>query len=438
MLKLSRYNISVPLPGNRLELFNTLWQSRVSISKRQHQQLTSCESELTVSVLGTGLQSELLANGMLVSCDVDELDIVRRQHEQERRGGDALYLTIATTLACNLRCGYCAEQGKRPLVLNVGDERQIMKFVKVRLAGRRTLQVTWFGGEPLLAKKSIQRLSHSFIRSCTFQGIAYSASLISNGVLIKEDTAQMLRQAQVRTVRVTLDGPRVLHDIMRPAANGKGSYTSVLAGLETASRYFDVSLGINIDRRNANGIEELLQDLVKRDLSGLHVFFARITPPDMGANKLGAKSCNEPLGEQNYLTVPEFAEVEVSLTSIAASLGFKVDTVFGQQGALPCSAISRDSYVLEPRGQVKRCYSDVTDAAATVGTIHDGNFQAIVKDKQWQDYDALDSECRECNFLPVCYGGCPKLRMNKQKKISYACTPRRFNFPEMVKAGIAG
>ena len=82
---------------------------------------------------------------------------------------------------------------------------------------------------------------------CSFQGIGYSASLITNGVLLNEPTCKKLKQAQVRAVRVTLDGPREYHDAMRPAKNGKGSYDQVLQAVKTASAYLDVGIGINVE-----------------------------------------------------------------------------------------------------------------------------------------------------------------------------------------------
>ena len=44
--------------------------------------------------------------------------------------------------------------------------------------------MTWFGGEPLLAKEVIYRLSEAFIARTHDAGIAYTANIITNGYLL--------------------------------------------------------------------------------------------------------------------------------------------------------------------------------------------------------------------------------------------------------------
>ena len=42
----------------------------------------------------------------------------KKRHFEARQDDGALQITIATTLACNLACGYCAEPYKRGVRLN--------------------------------------------------------------------------------------------------------------------------------------------------------------------------------------------------------------------------------------------------------------------------------------------------------------------------------
>ena len=426
MYKLSRYNITIPLDDGGALLANTLWQSQLRLSQFEAQALSSTNTAPTEPCLGKELYTRLLDGGMLAPQETEELDVARHHHYTERRDSDSLYLTIVNTLGCNFDCSYCGELHKRPQSLSKEDERQILRFTDQQLASRRSLQVVWTGGEPLLNIKSIQYLSQTLSRMCSFRGTSYSASLVTNGALMTDQVAQLLRRSQIRTVRITLDGPRDARNVMRPAKNRKESYDQVLSGLKVANSYFDVGLGINLGKRNGEVVEQLLQDLVDHELSGIGVFFSRIVPPD-----LRKSSCIDTTAE--FLTVSEFAELEVRLARAAIALGFHVDLGFGQNGALPCSAVSRDQYVVEPGGLVQRCYSDISSGSTTVGTLVGGKFEPGVNDKKWEHYDAFDDSCRECAYLPICYGGCPKLQMNNINKEWFICTPRKFNLAELLK-----
>ena len=423
----SRYNVLVELSDGGL-MVNTLHQSRIRLGAEVFE---AVYADRNPDMLDDCLVQELSGLGMLVPDGADERNAALRLHRQERDGSRALQLTIATTVGCNLGCSYCLERDKAPRRLSREDEVEIAAFARGQLRGRRAFEVVWFGGEPLLNLDSILRLSTQFIRMSSLRGVAYSAAVITNGVLLSEDKARALHQAHVRRARITLDGPRAVHNTMRPSKNGSSSYDAVLAGLKVAVRYFDTALGVNLDRTNTLFIESMLEELADVGLTDLHVFFAPVIPP--GEDSLGETA---EYGGGRHLTMPEFAREEARLLKIAARMGFRVTADFGQQGALPCSALQPDHYALEPGKIVKRCYADVSTPARTVGHLENGGFaqddEQKSRDKNWSEYDAFDEECLDCRYLPICYGGCPKLRMSGRSKEEMICTPRRFNLGEVL------
>ena len=56
------------------------------------------------------------------------------------------------------------------------------------------LDVSWYGGEPLLATEVIYNLSDRLICLCEKHGIEYNSYMISNGSLLDDETLDHLIQ----------------------------------------------------------------------------------------------------------------------------------------------------------------------------------------------------------------------------------------------------
>jgi uncharacterized protein len=88
--------------------------------------------------------------------------------------------------------------------------------------------------------------------------------------------------------------------------------------------------------------------------------------------------------------------------------------------------------VIDPRGNLLKCYKDVGQDAEAVGTLESGEADGpnLLK---WMDiHIPRDDECRGCRFLPVCLGGCTKQWHEGAAKATI-CTPLKFNAEERVR-----
>ncbi len=59
-------------------------------------------------------------------------------------------------------------------------------------AGTKSLVVSWFGGEPLLGLRLIERMTPKLARFCDAGGIAYRAVMATNGVLLNREAVDAL------------------------------------------------------------------------------------------------------------------------------------------------------------------------------------------------------------------------------------------------------
>lgn len=137
---------------------------------------------------------------------------------------------------CNLKCSYCAAGGDGTFGdamkhVDLGAiEEQILRAVHDLPEGRE-LNVTFFGGEPLLAPDVIQSLARSTRLQCAGRGVQPRFSIVTNGTLVTPELAEMLASLKCH-VTLSLDGPPQINDLSRKTRGGRGSTALALRGLD--------------------------------------------------------------------------------------------------------------------------------------------------------------------------------------------------------------
>lgn len=194
-----------------------------------------------------------------------------------------LTLTILPTFLCNFQCNYCYEV-KRHESMNPDLQRRLVKLVEKRSDNLKSVNVTWMGGEPLLAFRSIEFLSQRFLEVCVKKNIKYSAGIITNGYLLTPKNFSILADKyMVNSFQITIDGPQEVHDERRPLKNGENTFYKIVSNLQDiiASRpretHVQVIVRVNIDNLNMSRASELIDILCEKGLNGrISIIPARI------------------------------------------------------------------------------------------------------------------------------------------------------------------
>lgn len=456
MLTLSRYAVGGQRATGDAVYVSTRIQRRVHVTAAQHQALQQARAHdgvlPTAPALDDLVLDRLASAGILVSAERDETAELLAAHHRDREDRTELTLTVAPTIACNLACTYCFEPSHRAETMTPEDELRLLRFVRRELPGRRVLRVVWFGGEPLLQPATIVRLSAALLRMASFAGVAFVGDLITNGTQLTPELARQLRAVRVLSTQITIDGPARIHDRLRPTRGGRASYDDTVAGALAAHQHLAVYLRVNLGRHNLEAVPELLTDLVARGLGGAQIGFTRVEPPAVYGT--GPDATDPDAVDPSFLTVAEFAEAEAALLAAARQAGlraevpgYRADDAAADDDALPCVALDRSHFAIEPGGQVKRCWAEITDERFLTGQLDaDGRALPTVRDAAWAQAEPIDAECAACPVLPLCFGGCPKARLDgamgpaasaeqrRAFKHRYVCTPRRFNLPALLAA----
>ncbi len=146
-------------------------------------------------------------------------------------------VVLFVTEACNLQCHYCYVLHKRTRRMSLEVARAAVDYLLARrdLFAEPACSWMFFGGEPLLEAELIEQVI-GYVRRRTgeldhpwHQRSSFWAPC--NGTLYHTAAAQRLVTEHGLEVRITIDGPRHVHDRQRVYPGGRGSYDDVLANL---------------------------------------------------------------------------------------------------------------------------------------------------------------------------------------------------------------
>ena len=138
-------------------------------------------------------------------------------------------VTLVLTHDCNLGCGYCyaGDKFNRPMS-RVTAERALDVAFEDRAD---ELQLSFFGGEPLLQWDLLVDVAREARRRALVHGTRLRMSVTTNGTLLNAERASLLDQLEVY-VGLSIDGIQEAHDAGRPRMGGGSSFHDTARGLD--------------------------------------------------------------------------------------------------------------------------------------------------------------------------------------------------------------
>lgn len=330
-------------------------------------------------------------------------------------------LTICPTMGCNFDCPYCFENhvaGR--MSQEVQDDVVALTERMMEAAGAKSLSVTWFGGEPLLAPDIIEALSERLMALAESRGGEYSASIITNAYLMTQDIVDMLERCKVNNCQVTIDGMGATHDATRRLANGGPTFERITSNLRNIKIPFRVNVRHNVHEGNRSEVDELeafINKLAEESGNDLFYYPAPVT---------GSSAADE-RGEQ----------VGLLCGTDASDLGIRQEAKrFTTGRGHYCGAHSLWAVGIDEKGNLHKCWEAVDKTAISFGTAHDWDPKDPLATASNPDNLTMylntanpvpDEECCECVWLPMCVGGCPYQRLfNKRQCVSFRDNPEAY------------
>lgn len=415
-LKFSAYNHFIKYNEEYYIAYNFLYRSILKIPARAFQQIdallnTGDDCQAFCKLPQQWLQA-LKEAKVLIDFDFDELSLIKMQYYRSLYGNDTLSLIILPTLWCNMQCPYCFEN-KRPVFMTKEIEDRLLDWVRQNFSQKRYIHVAWFGGEPLLGKNSIFKLTKGFQEICNENNGHYSASLTTNGYYLDHDFQAAIPALGIKHVQVTFDGDKDDHDKSRIHQNGRGSFDTLFKNVQTFCENVsesNLSIRVNCGDNNYAGIKNLLERFPVSVRNQASVFFRWIW-------------ANEATGFQEFSTVAsgnEHFKGLASLYAYARNIGLKTANPHNKTHAGYCEVDFFDHYCIDPEGDFYFC-SHSFNKAESIGSIfqekgilHESSLNHYAR---WYTANPFaDEKCMKCKLLPVCSGGCRKSRTTGKRE----------------------
>jgi uncharacterized protein len=425
--KASKYNEWIPIPELSEFLLYNLATGGIEIFSEESGRFFSAIaggepfSEIDYPEQ-TPLIRYLFDKGFIVKGDLDEQQLLYRKYEATKqilydRESSAIGLTIGTTIICNMGCPYCFEFEKPNKTLKAGQVMdQIVAYIqdminKSPVRRWTAMSVTWYGGEPLINSKAIQKLTPALLKICEKHNIAYNANIITNGLLLSKETWHLLLQNRVTLVQVTVDGPMVVHEKKRPlkTMNKEKNYWKILENLCLLPDGIKVNIRMNVDKLVAAGFEELLDDCQKIGLWPQRFESFQFSPAWLRSyeeTKLLDENSQYLTNEEFFDELQRFKKIQLRRFNRWAGRNdikdAKLRWVMPQLQEECATWVSPYSLVIDPEGYMHKCWETIHNAGDNIGHVSEG-FE-IGKFDRFMNYDRyeLNPICRACKYLPVC------------------------------------
>jgi len=352
-----------------------------------------------------------------------------------KRESDSLSAVITTTFSCNFNCSYCCQgTEKQPGVFGYEVSSKIVELWKE--SGKAKLNITWYGGEPLLfANKVINESTQIKSIVENLRG-TYKAQIYTNGYLITSNIARKMVDAGITTVQVSIDGTRRTHDHSRQHRSGKPTFNKIFENIKNSIANNDNKLKfvirINIEAEEVE-ISELISDLLSVDAHelGNTSFYLAPIEKRVGTSKM--------INSEELISKEKFSEFYRQF--IFNSKKYNISYFIPNFSYGSCTATKEQSFVLAPNGDIHKCWDTVVLPTESFGSIKSeiNPLKKIDETQKWRDFRASDHpKCAQCKLLPVCGGSCAIKHFTQDKTIDNqsnfhsACPPNKFLLKEYI------
>lgn len=285
-------------------------------------------------------------------------------------------LTILPTEQCCFRCDYCYEDfeiGKMPHDIEAG----IINLLGKRAPSLSLLALSWFGGEPLMARDVIYRISEEAMRLSKIHDFQLGANMTTNAYLLDLATYEKLVDHHVTSFQITLDGEQEAHDNVRKRVDGKGTFDKIMQNLlaiKSSQHQADIVLRLHYTPQNWKGVVRLVGWLKENllDDDRFSVMFRAV-------GKWGGEN-------DEHLEVFEDAQDMASVEKILVrELLGDIPEVSEPSRPYVCYASKANNLVIRANGGIAKCTVALSHQHNDVGKLNaDGSLEIYQKNfKKW-------------------------------------------------------
>ena len=378
-MKKSSYNyLSI---GKKNIIFNTNSGAIVNLSQNELEKYYSnafSKDELQI----------LNKQGLYVDDTVDELKTVLERRSAAINNTNELTFRVFTTSFCNANCSYCFERNYEKLNMSLEVAHATVTFINKCIIDTcpQNVRINWFGGEPLLNTNAIDTITKGLLSN----NIRINYSMVSNCSLINKRIVKKMSDTwHIKQVQVTLDGFERKYNIIKNYNDKTIDFYRIIHNIHLLlEENIGVVIRLHYTGDNYRDLSTLI-DYIESEFKGnrINVYLSSIW------------DIENHIGKVSQYSEDEFFRLMILLVEKGLSSRKRTFRLFPRYKQ--CMACSKMSFGILPDGRLIKCAECHTDV---VGNIYEGITRPETNEK-WQ-YSDLSSECLNCIYLPICWGGC--------------------------------
>jgi uncharacterized protein len=314
----------------------------------------------------------------------------------------AQHLLLVPSLACPASCGYCfgPHQGKARMSLETVEA--VVRWQSSQ-GNDRPLDITFHGGEPLVAGAEFYRAALPLLR----QGLAprrVRFSMQSNLWLLTPELCSIFREHGV-ALGTSLDGPETINDAQR----GRGYFKRTMEHIDLARKHgLNIGCICTFTAQSAPKAGEVFDFFVREGLSfTMHAAAPSLRYPGANPWVLSPEAYGALMVEMLDRYLPNLEKIRID------TLDFLCRSVSERHGKVCTFGDCLGGYLaVGPDGDIYPCQRFCGMQEYGMGSLQDASSQqALAASPVWhllEDRERrITEECSGCHYLDLCRGGCP-------------------------------
>ena len=282
-----------------------------------------------------------------------------------------------------------------------------------RAAEQNEVQFSWQGGEPTMLGIPFFKRVVALQRKYTPKNVLISNAFQTNGVLVSDEFARFFHDNRF-LVGISVDGPEHLHNRFRHDTVGRGTFKTVMAGIENLNRHqVEYNILTVVQGDNSRYPDEVYHFL--SSLGSPFLQFIPIVEPEplttVSSRSVGAAQWGQFLNRIFHLwRIKDIGRIYVQYFDMLLGLAL------GRPASLCVHAPTCGrGLALEHNGDLYSC-DHFVDHEHFLGNIGVHSMQDMVDSTFQRAFGqnksaTLPDTCKACSFVASCYGGCPKDRL---------------------------
>lgn len=328
-------------------------------------------------------------------------------------------MELILTEDCTFRCDYCFIEGKNSAGhMDSATAQAATEFLLRESSEKKNLDITLFGGEPLLQFSLIKEIvAYNKRRSLEVdKGISYA--ITTNGCLVDHEKMQFFKDNSIKLL-LSIDGNRSTHDLHRKLPSGEPTFDLIFTKIALMKEY-QPWLGVRLTV-NPDTARDLASNIKFLHAAGANQF---IIGPNIltiwGQEDVDAYADQQKLIAEYYIAQLRSGSMPIRITEYERGIEqIRHDT----ERAWGCEA-ARDKVSVSAKGLLFPCSKfnglDGLQGAYCLGDVWKGITNHIARAEVCDNRRIVRGSCVSCEYGAFCTGGCPAENLANNKSIFVA------------------